>query len=370
MGIKSIIEKFELEGQVLSAKPFGSGHINDTFHIENADSKSPDYLLQRVNHEVFKDVPGMMDNIWQVTEHINKKNVTSPNSLHNQETLELIKTHDGKLFTKTDDGNYWRIFVFKKGLKSYDLVETPGQAYEGARAFGLFFNLLSDFPTDRLIDTIPNFHNIILRLQTLKQVVEKFPNGRAKQVEKDIKFVFEVSDQMCQIEKLKLKGEIPIRVTHNDTKFNNVLLSEQDKGICVIDLDTVMPGVVHYDFGDGIRTGTTTAAEDETDLSLVQFDIKKYEAFTAGYLDVTREILSPIEVEFIGLSGALFAYIMGVRFLTDYISNDVYYKISYPEQNLNRAQCQFQLTRRILERLPELNKIALRESQSSTYVKK
>lgn len=370
MDVTSIIQKFKIKGEVLSAKPFGSGHINDTFHIENADSKYPDYLLQRVNHEVFKDVPGMMDNIWQVTEHFNKRNSIPANSLHNQETLELVKTHEGKLFTKTADGNYWRIFVFKKGLKSYDLVETPEQAYEGAKAFGLFFNLLSDFPTDRLIDTIPNFHNIILRLQTLKQVVEKFPNGRTKQVEKDIKFVFEVSEQMCQVEHLKLKGEIPIRVTHNDTKFNNVMLSQQDKGICVIDLDTVMPGVVHYDFGDGIRTGTTTAAEDETDLSLVQFDINKYEAFTAGYLDVTREILSPIEVELIGLSGALFAYIMGVRFLTDYISNDVYYKINYPEHNLHRAQCQFQLTRRILERLPDLNKIALRESQASTYVKK
>ena len=163
---------------------------------------------------------------------------------------------------------------------------------------------------------------------------------------------------MCQIETLKNEGAIPLRVTHNDTKFNNVLLSPDDKGICVIDLDTVMAGVVHYDFGDGIRTGTTTVEEDEADLKLVQFDIEKYEAFASGYLEMTRDILSPVEVDNLGISGALFAFIMGVRFLTDYISHDVYYKIGYPTQNINRARCQFELTRKILERLPELNQIA------------
>jgi thiamine kinase-like enzyme len=355
---EAIIDKFAIEGKVDKVDPFGNGHINDTFHILNSVEGCPDYLLQRVNHEVFKDVPGMMNNIWQVTEHINKKNDVTENRSEKQETLKLVKTKAGELYSKKEDGSFWRVFDFKKGLKSYDLVETPEQAYEGAKAFGLFFKLLSDFPAEKLTDTIPNFHNIILRLETLKDVIKKYPKGRSLEVQEEIKFVFSIAEQMCQIETLKNDGVIPLRVTHNDTKFNNVLLSPDYKGICVIDLDTVMPGVVHYDFGDGIRTGTTTAEEDEADLNLVQFDINKYEAFAAGYLEKTREILSPVEVENLGISGALFAYIMGVRFLTDYISHDVYYKIGYPSQNINRARCQFELTRKILERLPELNQIA------------
>ncbi|MFT7032182.1 MAG: thiamine kinase-like enzyme [Cyclobacteriaceae bacterium] len=354
----SIIDKFAIEGKVGKVEPFGNGHINDTFQIVNSVEGCPDYLLQRVNHEVFKDVPGMMNNIWQVTEHINKKNDSTHNGSEKQETLKLVKTNTGEFYSKKEDGSFWRVFDFKKGLKSYDLVETPEQAYEGAKAFGLFFKLLSDFPAEKLTDTIPNFHNIILRLETLKDVIKKYPKGRSLEVQEEIKFVFSIAEQMCQIETLKNDGVIPLRVTHNDTKFNNVLLSPDYKGICVIDLDTVMPGVVHYDFGDGIRTGTTTAEEDEADLNLVQFDINKYEAFAAGYLEKTREILSPVEVENLGISGALFAYIMGVRFLTDYISHDVYYKIGYPSQNINRARCQFELTRKILERLPELNQIA------------
>lgn len=354
---EAIIDKFAIEGKVDSIEPFGNGHINDTFHIVNSVEGYTDYLLQRVNHEVFKDVPGMMNNIWQVTEHINKKNNSTRNEFEKQETLKLVKTSTGKLYSKEEDGSFWRVFDFKKGLKSYDLVETPEQAYEGAKAFGLFFKLLSDFPVEKLTDTIPNFHNIILRLETLKNVIQKYPGGRTLEVQNEIKFVFDVAEQMCQIETLKNDGVIPLRVTHNDTKFNNVLMSPDDKGICVIDLDTVMAGVVHYDFGDGIRTGTTTAEEDEADLNLVQFDIAKYEAFAAGYLEATRDILSPVEVQNLGVSGALFAYIMGVRFLTDYISHDVYYKIGYPTQNINRARCQFELTRKILDRLPELNLI-------------
>ena len=355
---EAIIDKFAIEGKVDKVKPFGNGHINDTFQIVNSIDGCPDYLLQRVNHEVFKDVPGMMNNIWQVTEHINQKNNSTHNGSEKQETLKLVKTNTGELYSKKEDGSFWRVFDFKKGLKSYDLVETPEQAYEGAKAFGLFFKLLSDFPAEKLTDTIPNFHNIILRLETLKDVIKKYPEGRTLEVQDEIKFVFSVAEQMCQIETLKNDGVIPLRVTHNDTKFNNVLLSPDDKGICVIDLDTVMPGVVHYDFGDGIRTGTTTAEEDEEDLNLVQFDMNKYEAFAAGYLETTRDILSLVEIQNLGISGALFAYIMGVRFLTDYISHDVYYKIGYPTQNINRARCQFELTRKILERLPELNQIA------------
>ncbi|MEO9804817.1 MAG: aminoglycoside phosphotransferase family protein [Reichenbachiella sp.] len=357
MKINKIINQFDISGEIQDTQPFGSGYINDTYRAKNTDNAQPDYLLQRVNHEVFKDVPAMMENIRMVTDHIKKNSSLD----WNQETLEIVKTIDGQLFTKHHD-DYWRMFEFKKGTKSYDVVETPEQAYQGAFAFGTFFRLLSDFPAEKLTDTLPEFHNIILRLEALEKAVKDDVRGRASKVKEEIDFVRAIASLMCEIEHLKLGGKIPLRVTHNDTKFNNVLLDENDKGICVIDLDTVMLGIVHYDFGDGIRTSTNTAKEDETDLQLVNFDMKKFEAFTEGYLDACRDILTTIEIEYLGLSGALLAYIMGVRFLTDYLMGDVYYKIDHENHNLDRSRTQLELTRQITERQKDIKNVVAQKS--------
>lgn len=350
--INRIYDLFDYKGKIVDAKPFGGGHINDTYRLVNDDKSLPDYLLQRVNHVVFKDVPGIMDNISKVTNHIREKSTPE----FGQETLDIIRTRDGRLFTEYE-GNFWRLFDFKKDTKSYDLVESPEQAYQGALAFGTFFRLLSDFPTETLANTLPEFHNIILRLKTFESAVKEDVKGRAAEVEPAILYVRQLADQMCEIENLRISNKIPLRVTHNDTKFNNVLLDQNDKGVCVIDLDTLMPGVVHYDFGDGIRSSTNTAEEDETDLSLVQFDIDKFEAFTDGFLEVTRDILTPFEIKYLGISGALLAYIMGVRFLTDYLQGDVYYKIKHERHNLDRCRTQLELVRQIMERQQDIQKI-------------
>lgn len=355
--ISDIIDRFDLSGAVQEVLPFGNGHINDTYRVKNRDSEAPDYLLQRVNHEIFKDVAAMMENIRLVTEHIK----TGGSSGIKQETLDIVRTIDQQLFT-IYEGNYWRMFEFKKGTKSYEVVETPEQAYQGALAFGTFFRLLSDFPAEKLTDTLPEFHNVILRLEVFEKAVKEDIKGRTAEVKNEINFVRKNADLMCEMERLKQVGKIPLRVTHNDTKFNNVLLDDKGRGFCVIDLDTVMSGIVHYDFGDGIRTSTNTAKEDETDLSLVHFDLEKFKAFATGFLEASRDILNSFEIEYLGRSGGLLAYIMGVRFLTDYLMGDVYYKINREGHNLDRARTQLKLTRQILERQQDLKKIVAQRS--------
>lgn len=241
-----------------------------------------------------------------------------------------------------------------KNLKSYDRPGTATQVYEGAKAFGQFFYDLTDFPNDQLCITIPRFHDLEFRLLQFSQALEVAQRERSRQASDQIKFVKNNAAELMFLQDLTRKGRVPLRVTHNDTKFNNVLLDENDKGKCVIDLDTVMPGLVHYDFGDGIRTGSVTCEEDEADLSLVDIDIAKYEAYIAGYLDVTREVLTPLELEYLHIAAPFMAFIMGVRFLTDHLAGDAYYKIDFPGHNLQRAKCQLHLSKVMLDRKKEI----------------
>ncbi len=352
--LENIVDNFKIIGTINESHPYGSGHINDSYRLVNSDRTKSDYLLQRINQNVFRDVDLTMNNILKVTRHIN---ANSENFRGSQQTLELIPTITGTNYHRDTKGNYWRVYLFKKDLKSHDFVETSEQAYEGARAFGNFLKLLSDFPVSDIGYSIPDFHNIILRLETLKSVLGKGPTKRSIMAATDIKYIFSLSDEMSRIERLRISGNIPLRVTHNDTKFNNVLFDSQGKAVCVIDLDTVMPGVVHYDFGDGIRTATSTAGEDEKDLSLIDVDMAKYEAFTSGYLDATRDILTPGEIEYLPLSGALFPYMMGVRFLTDFLNGDKYFKTEFTDHNLQRSRSQLQMTRMMIKKFPEIDKI-------------
>lgn len=349
MNINNLIEQFDLQGKVATAVPFGNGHINDTFHLCNHDAALPDYLLQRVNHLVFKPVAAMMENIRKVTEHVNEKAMGA--------TLELIPTLEGKDFFKDEKGNYWRVFIFRKELLAYDIAETPEQIYEGAKAFGRFLDALSDFPAAELFPTIPNFHNVITRLAAFDLALKADVKGRAKESKKEIGYVLRIAQEMCMIQHAGEAGKIPLRVTHNDTKFNNVLLDHDGKGRCVIDLDTVMPGYVHFDFGDGVRTTVSTAAEDEADLEKIAVDLDRFSAFAQGYLEVTHATLSPLEIEYLPLSAAMLAYLMGLRFLTDYLAGDVYYKIHFEQQNFQRAKAQLDLCQKILERKKDLSQV-------------
>ena len=353
MNIRAIASQFQLLGSIESITPFGSGHINDTYKVVMKDGEAPDYLLQRVNHLVFKDVPGLMDNILRVTRFLSDKILSASDQY---ETLEVILTPKGEPFCYCSE-QYWRVFVFKGHLQSFDYPESLDQVYASGLAFGKFLNYLQDFPASSLNITIPDFHNVIWRLQNFDKAVKKDAVGRLNEVRSWVEYVYEVGEDMSIIEQLGKSGHIPLRVVHNDCKLNNVLLNQQNQGICVIDLDTIMPGFVHYDFGDGIRTTATTAVEDEPDYSLVQLDLEKFKAFTEGYLTPTKSILSELELEYLNHAGGLFSFLMGIRFLTDYLMGDVYYKIKYPTHNLIRAQNQLTLTKRLNEQKAAMKQI-------------
>ncbi|TRX49674.1 aminoglycoside phosphotransferase family protein [Fulvivirga sp. M361] len=356
MDLKQIIDGFVIDGVITECEPFGTGHINDSYHLVNADPNKPDYLLQKINHHVFKDVPGLMQNINQVTSHIRKKRRMSDVNDDKDSVLSLIYTHDGGLFYP-DGGCFWRVFRFIKNTVSSDHAETPSQAYEGARAFGSFLTDLSDFPGNKLAITIPGFHDLKLRLEQLSQAVPTANRERLLASKDLLSFIHNYADDLLVFHKLTLLNRIPSRVTHNDTKFNNVLLTANRRTACVIDLDTVMPGIVHYDFGDGVRTGAVACEEDEPDLSLIELDQHRYEAFTAGYLETTRKVLTPIEIDHLPLAGAFMAFIMGVRFITDYLNGDIYYKIQFPDHNLQRAANQLHLGKIMLKRKKDLKTI-------------
>ena len=348
MNILEIVNSFRISGKVANVIPFGNGHINDTYRVCNGSSQEQDYLLQRINHQVFPQVKELMNNIQIVTEHINSK---APGT-----TLSLILTKEGKNYFQSHPNQYWRMFVFHNDLISFDVAKTLDQIYEGGKAFGQFLFQLSDLPAQNLFPIIPNFHNVLFRIQNLKRAIELNSRNRKKQAKELINYALSVSNQLAIIEKLGKEGQIPLRVTHNDTKFNNLLLDNNGKGRCVIDLETVMPGYVHYDFGDGIRTTITTADEDESDLSLIQADLERFRAFAQGYLESTSSILTPIELQYLPLSGALLSYLMGIRFLTDFLQGDIYYKIKHPNHNFQRARAQLNLTQKIVDRQQDLKR--------------
>ncbi|WP_020571353.1 phosphotransferase enzyme family protein [Neolewinella persica] len=341
--MQHIVSRFRLSGPAIDVSPFGSGHINASFRVKTEEDE---YLLQRVNHLVFPDIAALSDNIQLVTDHLRKKIMKASGEAGRQQTLQLIPTLEGRWWLKDQEGAYWRVFEFLSGLVSYDVVETPEQAYAGARSYGYFLRFLDDFPAKQIVPVLPDFHNIVSRLKAFEvartQVQGKLKN-RVLQCQPEIKRVLALANDMTAIQRVWERGVLKTRVTHNDTKFNNVLLTPAGEGLAVVDLDTVMPGIVHFDYGDGIRTAAATAAEDEPDLHLIGVDREKYTAFTEGYLSVTRDYLSEAELHYLPQSGALLAYIMAVRFLTDYFNGDVYYGIKYAEHNLVRGRNQLKL---------------------------
>jgi hypothetical protein len=337
--------------------PFGSGHIHDTYRVRNTAPGCPDYLLQRINHHIFRQIPQLMENIGRVTAHLRQKLMALPGNDPDRQTLTVIPIQDGKSFHRDTDGNFWRLYLLIPGAKSYDLVHTTGQAYQGGKAFGRFGALLADLPAAELHETLPHFHDIERRLQTFAAVLAADSQGRADGIAPEVTFVNQRAAEMTAILQLGREGKLPIRITHNDTKFNNVLLDEHDQALCVVDLDTVMPGYVAYDFGDSIRTTASTAAEDEADLSRIDFDMRIFEAYARGYLEELGPFLTSEEVASLSLGCKLMPYLMGVRFLTDYLDGDNYYKTAFPEHNLQRARAQFAYLSRMEKVYPELQRI-------------
>jgi Ser/Thr protein kinase RdoA (MazF antagonist) len=356
--ICEIFHHFNAEGTFCSGESFGSGHIHDTFRIITEEKECDDYILQRINNKIFKDIPKLQENIERVTYHIQSKLAGIPGSDLKRECLTTVPVLGSKTTWFCDEGgNYWRLYIYIKDHLSYDIIDTSQKAFEGGRAIGRFQSMLSDMPGAPLHETIPFFHNIEKRLDTFHESIKADRAGRVKSAINEIAEIVRLEEVMKTILRLGEKGAIPVRVTHNDTKFNNIIFDKNNKALCILDLDTVMPGYVHYDFGDAIRTGACTAKEDEEDLRKVSMDINIFRAFAEGYMSEISNTLNNTEKDLLAFAPGLLTYTMATRFLTDYIDGDTYYKINHPMHNLHRVKAQLKLLQSIESQYPEMQKI-------------
>ena len=351
--LKSVVTPFSVEGEVESIVPFGEGLINDTYLVKTSGD-SPDYVLQRINHNVFKDVEGMQRNIELVTAHIRHKLDVAGEKDIERKVLEFEPVGDSGKSYYYDGENYWRISRFIPGAVTLQEV-TPSTAHDAGAAFGKFQGMLADIEGE-LTESIPGFHNMELRLSQLQDAVAMDAVGRVSVVKDLLEKVSLRVKWMCEAEEMHRAGKLPKRICHCDTKVNNMLFDESGEVLCVIDLDTVMPSYVFSDYGDFLRTGACTTAEDEPDVDKIDFDMEIFRAFTEGYLSEAGKFLTKEEIGWLPDSVALFPYMQAVRFLTDYINGDTYYKISYPEHNLVRTRAQFRLLERIEALMPEIRK--------------
>lgn len=357
--IDEIIKNFQFEGEYLSIEPFGCGHINSTYAVYFKFINKPPvrYILQKINTSIFKNPIELMQNIDAVTNHLKNK-IIQNNGNPNRETLTIIKTKDNNLFYKDKDNNYWRAYIFIEDATCYQVVERPILFYNAAKAFGRFQNLLSDFEADRLFEVIPNFHNTVSRYDDFLKAVEQDICGRASSVKEEIDFVKARQEDCSIIVNLIKENKIPLRVTHNDTKLNNIMIDNKtDEGICIIDLDTIMPGSVLYDFGDSIRFGASSAEEDEIDLSKVNMVMDLFEEYTKGYLSEAATALTDSEIKNLALGAKIMTLECGIRFLGDYLNGDIYFKIHRDKQNLDRARTQFKLVKDMENKFDKMNDI-------------
>ena len=330
-----VLRAFRLDAKPVSCEPYGCGHINVTYLAVTESGRR--YILQKINNNTFRDVAGLMENITAVTEFLRTK-TDDPRGV-----LTLVKTHDGASYLHAQDA-YWRVYDFVEDSICLQLPETDEDFYQSAVGFGTFQQLLTDFPAAKLHETIPNFHNTPDRYRTLLETLERDPMHRAAQVQPEIEFALARQAEMSAIQNALTAGELPLRVTHNDTKLNNILFdAHTGEALCVIDLDTIMPGLALNDYGDSIRFGASTAAEDEPDVSKVHFDLYLFELYTRGYLEAAGAALTDTEKEYLPWGAKLMTLECGIRFLTDYLQGDTYFKVSRARQNLERCRTQFKL---------------------------
>ncbi|HJM64900.1 MAG: mucin desulfatase [Roseibacillus sp.] len=360
--VRSIADQFAIEGQYTRGEEVKSGHINSTYLVtyELEDGECRRYILQRINEKVFKDPLAVMRNVECVTSHINWKVLRRKRNLGGQ-TLSLYPHKTGRFYGYGEGGGIWRCYNYFEGCQTHDVVGNTRQAFEAGHAFGSFQDLVSDLPPDEIVETIPDFHDTRRRYQTLMEAVERDSCGRVGEVQMELEFVRRNEDVVDRLLRLKEKGDLPLRITHNDTKINNVLFDmETDEAVCVIDLDTVMPGLSLYDFGDLVRTATNPAAEDERDLGKVEMSIRVFESLVEGYLAAAGKILNEAEIAQMAFSGRLISIELGMRFLTDHLDGDRYFRVHRENQNLDRARTQLCLARQIEEREEEMNRFVLK----------
>ncbi len=358
VSIGEVISKFQFSGSLKYYREYGNGHINDTYLVRfDDDGKKVKYILQRINKNIFKKPEQVMMNILGVTTHLKKK-ISEYGGDPERETLTVIKTCNGKPFFVDGYGDYWRAFVFITDSVSLELPEDENDFYQSAVAFGTFQKMLADYPADTLFETIPNFHNTPVRYQTFLASVEKNASGRADNVKEEIEFVKARAEFMSVLEDSHKNGILPLKVTHNDTKINNVMLDKDTREpVCVVDLDTIMPGYSVNDFGDSIRFGASTAVEDEKDLSKVHFDVHLFETYTRGFLHGCEGTLTDGELSLLPEGAKMMTLECGMRFLTDYIDGDTYFKTAYDDHNLVRCRTQFRLVSEMEQHWDEMKSI-------------
>jgi len=348
--ILNVLEQFGIDAAAL---PHGNGHINNTFLVDS----NPRVILQRINTNVFKKPAEVMENIMAVTAHLREK-IAERGGNPQKETLTFLTTKDGLPYYKTAEGDYFRAYYFVDDVICLEVAKSPEDFAEVAHAFGRFQRMLADFPADRLHETIEKFHDTPNRFAQLEEAIAADRVGRVKSVEKEIAEVRKYAKYASLIVDGIADGTVPLRVTHNDTKLNNVLLDDKTrKGVCVIDLDTVMPGSLLYDFGDAMRTGASTGSEDEIDLDKVQFDLEKYEAFTAAFLEELGDSVTAKERELMPLSALIITVEQATRFLADYINGDVYFRTHREHHNLDRTRTQLKLAAEIEKLLLKMQEI-------------
>lgn len=347
MDLKKIVSLFEIDDTIT---PYGNGHINDTYL---SDSKR--YILQRMNTGIFKNPDKLMENIVAVTEHLRKK-IEKRGGDPDRETLRVMKAKDGNNFVRVD-GECYRMYRFVENAVSYETAENEQILESAAYAFGRFQNMMDDFPADELFETIADFHNTPKRLENFKKSIKENKAGRLEEAKPEIEFALARENIVSTVTDAIASGEVPLRVTHNDTKLNNVLFDgDTNEAICVIDLDTVMPGSLLYDYGDALRFAGSTGAEDEEDLDKIHFDLNKFKAFTIGFVRALGNKITEKEAELLPFSIKLMTYECGIRFLGDFLDGDTYFKVSKKNHNLYRARTQFKLISEMEEKMDEMNR--------------
>lgn len=354
--LQAIAAQFKLAGSLLEAQPYGSGHINDTYCLVcQSPGRQQRYVLQRINHHVFKQPVQVSENIRRVTEHIRAKLLASDATLAARQ-LRVIDTQSGAGYYQDAQGNTWRVYNLIEAAITYDTLTSPELAQEAARMFGWFQRMLTDLPGPPLHETIPDFHHTPKRLQAFREILQQDPCNRAQGARAEIEFVLEHASICAVLLNHVAQGDIPVRITHNDTKINNVMLDEMThRGVCVIDLDTVMPGLALYDFGDMVRTATNPAEEDEKDLSQVCMRMDMFEMLVRGFAQETHGFLTPTEKQYLAFAGKLITFEQLIRFLADHLAGDTYYKIYRDNHNLDRSRTQMRLVQSIIAQEEAMN---------------
>ncbi len=355
MQMIQIMDNFNIKGSIVHAQEYGNGHINKTYLVRTTENER--FILQQINTSIFKKPKEVMENIELVTMHIRKKCVKNGHKDPSRLALEIVSSKDKKNYIKLRD-SYWRLYRFIEGARTYETIDNPKHFYEAGKAVGVFQKQLCDFPIKKLNITIPDFHDTPKRYDKFVDVANKDEFDRGLDIFNEIKFIFDRRGDMDLIMDALKHKKIPTRVTHNDTKLNNIMFDEQtDEAICIIDLDTVMPGSVLFDFGDAIRIGASTALEDEKDLSKVKLDLDLFSKFTEGFLEILKHDLKKEEMTLLVDSAKIITLECGMRFLTDYLSGDKYFKIDYEDHNLVRARTQIKLVQEIEEKYDQMQEI-------------